>query len=960
MPKQTYLDKADAEKAPEVTVRAPKKAAPGLPQLRVRTEFSFRQAFGPIPKVAAALAALECPAAGIVDGGTWGHVRWQKALSKTGCKPLFGTELALPQPDGRKPTAWALAQDTAQFYRFSTAARLPEADIAGLFDSFRDRGVIRFAGVALQDPQLFDYIDLNPASPLQQRKAIELHKRTKKPMVVTSDNAYPAAADYGAFMAIIAKERATPQHILSMEELRATMPQLTTRQFNAAVATAHEVAERCASKLPTAPLIHVDGDLRALVEAGKKSRIARGHIVWSPVHEERLAHELKMIELKKFQSYFLVVADLIAWAKERMLVGPGRGSSAGSLLCYLIGITEVDPLPHGLLFERFIDVTRDDLPDIDIDFSDTRREMCFTYLSDKYGAENVARMGNINTLKPRSVMAEVCKRFGIPDNDRFDVINVLIEHSSGDSRYGKGLEDTLRDTEPGRKFAANHPEAIVLTEVENHAWHTGVHAAGVIVSNVPISDFCTVGADGVAQIDKPDSEALNLLKIDALGLRTLGIIEDSGVVTGDELFSLKLNDPEVFKIFNERKFTGVFQFEGQIQRAVSSQVDIDSFKTIDHITALARPGPLGGGATSKYVERKRGTQEVSTPHPKLTAMLADTFGVVLYQEQVMSIVREIGKFSWAETTIIRKAMSGRKGKEYFDAQGTKFAEGAAQDGISKEDADQIWHEICSFGAWGMNKSHTCAYATISYWCAWMKRYHPMEYAASCLRHAKDDEQTLELLRELDREGVKYSAFDIDKAGTNWAAVDGMLVGGFTNLVGIGPAKAKAAVLARDSGKMTESQRVKLLAMPIKFQELYPLGATYGDWYADPVAHGCREGSVISRGDDLPTSGDVLYLAHLDKKLMSDHNESRRVAKRGGRVYKGNTLFADLFMRDDTGVPVTCRVDRFDFEPLGRLALERLQIGDVLLIRGQRVPGYSIIKTTRIKCLNREVDFNASS
>jgi DNA polymerase III alpha subunit len=926
-----------------------------LPQLKIRTEFSFRKAFGPTQKVADALVALGCPAAGIVDGGTWGHVRWQKALSKTSCKPLFGTELTVAQPDGRKPTAWALAEDTAQFYRFSTAARVPETDIERLFAN--SGGIIRFAGAALTDPETFDYIDLNPASPLQQRAALALHKHTKKPLVVTSDNAYPTLADYPAFMAIIDDARATPQHILSMAELRKALSILSDAEFSVAVANSYVIAARCASTLPTAPIIHVEGDLRALVEAGKKSRIARGHIVWSPVHEERLAHELKMIELKKFESYFLVVADLIAWAKERMLVGPGRGSSAGSLLCYLIGITEVDPLPHGLLFERFIDVTRDDLPDIDIDFSDTRREMCFTYLSEKYGAENVARIGNINTLKPRSVMAEVCKRFGIPDKDRFDVINVLIEYSSGDSRYGKGLEDTMKETDSGRKFAAAHPEALVLTEAENHAWHTGVHAAGVIVSNKPVSDYCTVGADGVAQIDKPDSETLNLLKIDALGLRTLGIIEDSGVITAEELYALKLNDPEVFKIFNERKFTGVFQFEGQSQRTVSAQIEINDFKTVDHITALARPGPLGGGATGKYINRKRGDEPVTTAHPKLTEMLSDTYGVVLYQEQVMSIVREIGKFSWAETTMIRKAMSGRKGKEYFDKQGEKFITGAAQDGISKQDADDIWHEICSFGAWGMNKSHTCAYATISYWCAYMKRYHPIAYSASCLRHAKDDEQTLELLREMDREGVSYVAFDIDKAGTNWAAVDGILVGGFNNLIGVGPSKAAAAVAARNAGKMTPAMREKFLALPVKFKDLYPLSKIYADWYADPEAHGCQAGSVITLGDRMPPHGDVLYLGQIDKKEMKDHNETVRVNKRGGKRLPGQTLFADIFLRDDTGVPITLRIDRFEYEPLGRLALERLQVGDVLLVRGKKIPGYSMIKALRVKCLNREVDLH---
>lgn len=1179
-----------------------------IPQLRCRTEFSFRQVYGHVAKVADALAALKAPAAGIVDPGTWGHVRWRKALNAHGIKPLFGTELVVAQPDGRKPVAWALAEDTRAFYKFSTAARQKEADIAALFGETRS-GVIRFAGAALTDPDTFDYIDLNPSSPLLQRAALRLHKATGKPLVITSDNAYPRREDYAAFMSIVGRERTTPQHLLAIKELREELRCLDDQSFALAVSNTFEVAERCASELPTAPIIHVEGDLRALAEQGKQRRLSLGHLSsWPESYEARLQRELEAIELKQYDSYFLVVTDLISWAKERMLVGPGRGSSAGSLLCYLLGITEVDPIPHGLLFERFIDLTRKDLPDIDIDFSGTKREQCFEYLSNKYGSHNVARIGNVNTLKPRSVLAEVCKRFGIPDKERFDLLNVMIEYSSGDSRYGKGLEDTLNNTDTGRKFMERHPKAAVMGDVENHAWHTGVHAAGVIVCNVPVDEYCTVGADGVAQLDKPDAEALNLLKIDALGLRTLGIIEDSGVVTADELYALKLDDPEVLDIFNQRKYTGIFQFEGQSQRTISAQVHVDSFIAVDHLTALARPGPLGGGATGKYIARKAGTEPVTYTHPALEELLHDTYGVVLYQEQVMRIVRDIGKFSWDETTVIRKAMSGRKGKEFFDRQGEKFIAGAAEDGIDPATAQAIWSEICNFGAWGMNKSvcfdqrvklahpnqflganptieevykhykespspwtrqrgampvllslqqdgvarpaqavdltyngvkdcvelvfsdgravrcskdhkfiingewkpckeavvgdnfasckrerhikdhtfgkgkgwrkgrkgpgmsdkingkytaqvafrekmlwrpceacgaqdkrmevhhqdhkhglerpedlvwlcsgchkkvhmdagdwlppysrgwrkddgatllrveelgpqrtydihmpdpdhnyllangvvthnsHTCAYAVISYWCAWMKRYHPLEYAAACLRSAKDDDQTMEILREMAAEGVDYTPFDPELSDVNWSVQEGKLVGGFMNLVGFGPSKAVAAVEARRLGRMDDKLRARIAAAEVKFADLYPLSKRYAALYEDPEAHGCRAGSIVYKATELPDSGDVLYLGKIAKKELRDENETVRVARRDGRRVTGQTLFVDFFLRDDTGVPIICRVDRFKFESIGRIAMENLRAEeDVLLIRGKRIPGFNVIKIERMKCLNR--------
>ena len=216
-----------------------------IPQLRVRTEFSFRQAFGPLPRVAAALAELGNAPAGIVDGGTWGHVRWAKTAEKAGFKPLFGTELTIPQPDGKKPTAWFLATNTTQFYRFSTGIRAAGGDLDALVRN--SPGILRFAGSALTDPDTFDYVDMNPASPLAQRTAMQLAQRTGKPLVLTSDNYFPRRSDKTAFMAIIGQERVTPQHLLDEAELRAAIRGLDDEQFRRAVMNTHEAAERCAS-----------------------------------------------------------------------------------------------------------------------------------------------------------------------------------------------------------------------------------------------------------------------------------------------------------------------------------------------------------------------------------------------------------------------------------------------------------------------------------------------------------------------------------------------------------------------------------------------------------------------------------------------------------------------------------------------------------------------------------------
>jgi len=925
-------------------------------QLKVRTEFSFKMAYGPVKKIAQRCQAINGTRAAIVDSNTWGHVKWAKACAAVGIEPMFGLEFGIKQEDARRPTAWTLMEKGRgkDFYAWSSAQTAPDFDHVSALGAAKP-GIV-FSGAALSDPDLFDYIDLNPASPIQQRAAINLHRHTGKPLVVTSDNAYaaPGPGDFVPFMAISGRQKMTPQHIMEAHEFRNAIRFATDDELATAIKNTHEVAERCATTLERAPLIHLDGNLEQLARDGIKYRTGRGHLrEWTDECEARLLREIAMIKEKQFDSYFLVVADLVTWAKSNMLVGPGRGSSAGSLVCYLLRITEVNPLEHGLLFERFIDVTRSDLPDIDIDFNDVKRDDCFDYLAARHGQENVCRIGNIGTLKPKSAMAEVCKRMGIPDGRRFDVINVLIDYTSGDSRFGNSLEDTMTKTDVGRRFMDDYPQAKALWDVENHAWYTGKHAAGVIVSNVPVNHFCTIGQDNVAHIDKPDAEYLNLLKIDALGLRTLGIIEDAGVVSNEQLYDLaqQPNDPNAIGILNAGKFVGVFQFEGSTQRDVTSKIDVKTFRQIDHITALARPGPLGGGAAAKYFMRSAGREEVEYRHPSMAAYLGSTLGVILYQEQVMRIGAELGKMSWKEVTLMRKAMSGRKGNEFFGQLRATFMKGAAENGLEEDDAEHIWQEINTFGAWGMNASHTVSYSIVSYWCCWMKFYHAIAYAAACLRSAKDDDQTMELLRELHTEGIEYDAFDLATSGVNWTVQNGRLVGGFMNLHGYGKSKATIAVRKRDAGLLAKKDLDRITNARVLYSELYPINTKYRPYYEDPESQGCAAGSVMSRLDNLPARGTVLTLGIVTKKRRRDKNEDVLIKRRGGEVMKGDTAFADLYIQDDTGKEIIVRVQPRDFEPMGRLALDNLVVGvDVILVRGRRIPDYSMITALRLRCL----------
>lgn len=920
-------------------------------QLRVRTEYSFGEVYGPLHKVVDTLKELNCSAAGCVDllGKTWAHVKWASYCKDAGITPMFGAELIVRRGDFR-PVCWVLAEDTRALYRMTSkgfrnkfygATATPE-------DMAEAKGLIRFAGAALDDPDTFDYIDVNPGSAVQRAKSLTLAKHTGKPVVFTSDNWYPSVRDKPLFELVGKNKKPTPQHILL------SAPDWVDPKW---LRTADEIGERLKNvHLHSAPIIHLEGDIVALAEKGKAYRLKMRHIEhWTDEYEQRLRREIAMIKEKEFESYFLVVADVIAWAKERMLVGPARGSSAGSLFCYLVGITEVDPIPYKLIFERFIDVTRKDLPDIDVDFPDSKRESVYEYLRDKYGEECVSRIGSVNTMKPLSSLVAISKGLNIPPYETAAVKNAMFVRSSGDSRANNCLQDTIEQTEPGKEFLRKYPQAGNLLAVEGHASHTGVHAAGVIVCNEPIEQYATV-QDGVLQLDKKDAEKLNLLKIDALGLRTLSVIEDAGAMDHRKFYDLKFDDPAVFDIFNKHKFSGIFQWEGQALQSVTGQLHISKFSDLDHITALARPGPLGGGSATRYIYRHEGKESFEYPHPSMAEYLDETFGLVIYQEQVLRLCREIGQMSWDDATLLRKAMSKSYGKEYFDQFGEKFIAGAATLGIEKGAAQEMWDQINSMGMWSFNKAHSVSYAVISYWTAWLKAHHQLAYTAAALRNAKDDDSTLSLLREYVAEGGEYIPFDAELSDMNWSVQDGKLVGGFLNLVGFGPAKSAQAIEKRTDGKLDVE---KLRKSKIKFQELFPLRKDYAAYYENPASVGIAPGWSILPLAELPQEGEVLVLGKMIAKDLRDQNEAVRVQRRGGTPYKGQSLFVDFKLQDDsTTNAITVRVSCKQYFELGEAIVQKAVEGqDVFLIRGKKIPNYPMLKILKIKCLTNPELFN---
>lgn len=929
-----------------------------MPQLRIRTGYSFRWGYGRMPEVVERLKEIGCCDAAVVDFGTWSHVRWEQAATKAELNGMFGMEIPIKtlNADGEeskfKQVAWILAKDTSAFYNATTASVQRRGLSPQEFGALN--GVIRFMGAATSlEADDYDYIDINPSSLLQASINVRLHRKNGKPLVITGYNDMPSEEHKKYAYAWEVRDSVGLRHIATDEELWAQLKYVMTREeFHSGVKNAYKIADELRGiKLKKAPLIHLEGDLVALCRAGQKSRLERGHIeAWTDEYEARLTEEIKQIQLKDFDSYFLVVADLVRFAKTKMLVGPARGSSAGSLACYLMEITEVDPIPHDLLFQRFIDVSRSDLPDIDIDFADTKRHLVFEYLQNKYSHACVAKLGNINTLKAASVMAQVGKKFGVPVNETFQVRNALIEYSSGDARYGKGLQDTFDGTGPGMSFKERFPAAAeCMGDLEIHPSHTGVHAAGIIVCNDPISDYCTVTEDGVAQIDKPDSEYLNLLKIDALGLRTLGIIEDSDVVTAEELYSLKLDDRSVLDILNDDKMSGVFQFEGDAVRSVTGSVLVDKFSKIDNLTALARPGPLASGMAQKYIARASGKEEVKYDVPQLERYLKDTYGVFLYQEQIMYVVKEIGLFDWVKTSAIRKAMSGRKGDEYFNKMGDDFVAGATSQGVPLDQAKKIWQEMVTFGSWGFNKSHSVSYAIVTYWTCWLKRYHQLAFAAACLRNAKDDEQTIAILRELAKEGIGYTPIDTEHSGMNWTVADGRLIGGIMNAKGYGPITALKYIQKRDAGLLTEKDRAKLAKAEVQFADLREAHTKWGAYYDNPRLVGVTSGSDIIGMKDCRDKKECVVIGKLTKKVLADENEAIRIKKRGGKIMKGQTQFIDMMMVDDsTDSPMRFRIRPDLYLRFGKHIAETAPTGSWFLIKAWKISGIDMFIVNLIK------------
>lgn len=909
--------------------------------LRIRTEYSFRRAYGRMEQV----LALGSGAMAITDIGTWGHAAFAKEAKKHGIKPIFGVEILVcatvdkrSKPVGTPFTLLARNADgLRELYQLVSLANdqfyyLPRITYAQLNAVSENLWILvgENARMDLVSPRAHLSFILSPRSSAWNKKVVGL----MLPRVACCDNTHPRPGDSAAYEVLAWQNkdvRTTITHIATEWELRAAIPEADDEAFRAS----HAIADDCNATLPRAEIVKPErpASLRKMCEEGAE---ARGIAPLDGEYLARLNRELEMIESKNFEDYFYVIADLVNWAKTKMLVGPARGSSAGSLVCFLLGIVDVDPIVHDLMFERFIDVTRADLPDIDIDFQDTRRDLLFPYLEERYGAERVGRLGTVSRYKAKSALGDVAKELNIPEWEIKDVKGAIVERSGGDARATFCIRDTLEGLDIGKALVAKYPGILLAGELEGHATNTGKHAAGVVLSNEPIRNYCAESEHGVACIDKKDAEVLNLLKIDALGLRTLSVLQDALDQIGKDrewLVNYPLDDAEAFEIFNAEKYSGVFQFEGYALQILTRQMKVKEFNDIVAITSLARPGPLHCGAASEFIERRTGKVPTTHIHPLAEPITRETFGTVIYQEQVMSMCRELGKLDWEDVNQLRRAMSKSLGEEFFNQYWERFKVGAKENGIEPLDARRIWEKLCTFGSWAFNKSHAVSYGLISYWCAMLKAHYPLEFAAACLRNPKDDEQPVKLLRELVKEGFEFVPVDPLRSEVNWSVKDGKLLGGLTNIKGMGASKAADVIRRRESGIGYQPGQAKLLAKPrTPFDDIFEAERRYGDWYKDPKAHNILSGKLSYITDIGSEPGEYIFIGRLMEKNLRDLNEYQSVVKRGGRLIQGNSQFLNMIVEDDSG-SIIVKIQRELYKALGKPIVEEGRIGDWYLWKG---------------------------
>jgi DNA polymerase-3 subunit alpha len=609
-----------------------------------------------------------------------------------------------------------------------------------------------------------------------------------------------------------------------------------------------------------------------LIKEAERGLINRMGARSTDAHHARLKYELDVMIKMGFPGYFLVVADLVAHAKKVAIrVGPGRGSAAGSLVAYALGITGLDPLEHGLLFERFLNPERISMPDIDLDFDERRRSEMIRYATTKYGEDRVAQIITYGTIKSKQAIKDSTRVLGYPYAIGEKLTKALPPSVMGKDISLAGVFDPTNDrySEAGefRTLYESDPDSKTVIDtamgLEGLKRQWGVHAAGVILSREPLLDVIPIHrreADGsiITQFDMGACEATGLLKMDFLGLRNLSVLDDAllnikankgvDVVLED----LTLDDKKTFELLSRGDTLGVFQLDGGPMRALLRSMSPDSFQDISAVIALYRPGPMGENAHNNYADRKNKRKPVEPIHAELSdslnEILGDTYGLIVYQEQVMAIAQKVAGFSLGRADLLRKAMS-KKNKEILDKEYIPFEAGMKTNGFGNAAIKRLWDVLIPFSDYAFNRAHSAGYGVVSYWTAYLKANYPTEYMAALLTSVRDDKDKSALyLSECRRMGIQVLPPDVNESDAEYTPRGTDIRFGLAAIRNVGEGVVASIKSGRDSKGRYQS---------------------FGDFLAKVDAQVCNKKTIES----LIKAGAFDSLSHTRKGLMAVYLEA---------------------------------------------------------------------------------------
>src|SRR5450830_2100901 len=667
---------------------------------------------------------------------------------------------------------------------------------------------------------------------------LRIAKQLGAPLVATNDLHYTRAEDQHAHEVLLCvqsgKTLADPNrfkfdandfYLKSSEEMRriwADLQEACDNTLRIAEACEVDFVETAATYMPRFDVPAGEDETSWFVkevELGLHRRFPTG----IPDEVRRQAeYETEVITSKGYAGYYLVVADFINWSKANGIrVGPGRGSGAGSMAAYALGITELDPLKNGLFFERFLNPERASLPDFDIDFDERRRGEVIRYVTDKYGEDRVAQIVTYGTIKAKQALKDASRVLGFPFAMGEKLTKAMPPPVMGKDVTLAGIyypdDSRYAEAETFRQVVQADPDAQRVLEtargLENLKRQWGVHAAGVIMSSEPLIDILPImrrPQDGaiITQFDQPGAEALGLIKMDFLGLRNLTILDDAleniemNGKPAIRIEDVALDDPATYELLSRGDTLGVFQLDGGPMRSLLRQMRPDSFEDISAVIALYRPGPMGMNSHINYALRKGGLQKVEPIHPELEAALADvvgiTHGLIVYQEQVQRAAQKLAGYTLGQADLLRRAM-GKKKQSILDKEFVPFQAGCRERGYSAEAIQAVWDVLVPFAGYAFNKAHSAAYGVVSYWTAFLKANYPTEYMAGLLTSVRDDKDKSALyLGECRHMGITVLPPDVNSSSANFTAVGHDIRFGLTAVRNVGANVVDAIVRTREA------------------------------------------------------------------------------------------------------------------------------------------------------------------